>query len=97
LARAVRSDDCADPALVDIEADIAERLHAAERKRDILHGEDHIADLAPGLHDLGRGALVHAARRSAAGKVFTSRISTAALMRPRRPSSKRTSVSMLHR
>ena len=43
LAGAVRADDGADLALADIERDVGDRLHAAERERDVLDREQHVA------------------------------------------------------
>src|SRR5690606_9328075 len=44
LARAVRTDDGADLALADFEADILDRPHAAEGKRDVADVEQDFAD-----------------------------------------------------
>jgi len=91
LAGAVRSDDGADFALADIEGDVAHCVHAAERQRDILHRQEHVAD-----RNIGAARRSHAAFPigAAAGAVFISRIFTRALIVPLRPSSKVTSVEM---
>ncbi len=46
LAGAVRPDDRADLVLADVERDVGQRLHAAERERDAFEREDHVADAA---------------------------------------------------
>ena len=52
LAGAVRSDDRADLVLADVERDVGQRLHAAERQRDRLEREDHVADATGARADL---------------------------------------------
>jgi hypothetical protein len=42
LAGAVGPDDRADLTLVNVEADILDRLHAAERQRNITHVQHHV-------------------------------------------------------
>ena len=91
LAGAVRADDGADLALADVEGDVAQRLHAAERQRDVLDREQHIVD-----RDVGSARGPHAAF-SIGGRpapVARSRIFTRALITPLRPSSKVTSVEI---
>src|SRR5258708_2916908 len=54
LAGAVGTDDGADLALGDIEADIGERLHAAERQADVLDRQQHLVE-GTGTTHLERG------------------------------------------
>ena len=49
LAGAVGADDRAHLVLADVEADVGQRLHAAEAERDVLDVEDDVADL-PAVH-----------------------------------------------
>src|SRR5688500_13088630 len=109
LAGAVGTDDGADLVLAHVEADVRQRLHAAEGEADVAHVEDHLAGAARRGRALvggdgiagGRqrrlkgvhGGRHHAALR-AGTKVFASTIGRSALTRPVRPSSKRTCVSM---
>src|SRR5574343_1176638 len=44
LAGAVGADDGADLVLADVEADVGQRLDAAEAQGDVLHVEDHVPD-----------------------------------------------------
>ena len=91
LAGAVRPDDGADLALADVEGNVAHRLHAAERQRDVLHRQQHIVD-----RDVGSARGSHAAFPIgvATGTVAMSRIFTRALITPLRPSSNVTSVEI---
>ena len=50
LAGAVRADDGADLVLADVEADVGQRLDAAEAKADVVHVEDDLAGLARRHH-----------------------------------------------
>ena len=63
LAGAVGADDGADLALPDVEGDAADRPHAAEGKRDVLHREQHlVGGTAPvGHHGLGLDIGLHSA------------------------------------
>src|SRR4029079_1157046 len=83
LARAVRADDGADFVLADVEADVAQRLDAAEAKADVVHVEDDLAGLSRSHH----------AARPTAAKVGTSTIFRVAATLPVRPSSNLTWVS----
>ena len=68
------------------------RPYAAERKRDILHGKQHLAE-----RRLPRRRRPHAARSvfaAGTGYGFKSRIATRAAMTPLCPSSKVTSVAI---
>src|SRR3546814_6299115 len=53
LAGAVRPDDRQNLVLADRKGDVAERLHAAERERDVVDLEDRLADM---LRAVGHGA-----------------------------------------
>jgi hypothetical protein len=90
--------------LADVERDIGERLHAAERERHALDGEHAIAD-ARGARVVRHGeAAQHVARvqrdrhqaaaRVTGGKVFASTMRRSAATMPLRPSSNFTCVSM---
>ena len=85
LAGAVRPDDRAHLVLAHVEADVGQRLHAAEAQADVLHVEDDLADLS--------GWPCQAAFFTAA-KVFASTIFSVAETMPVRPSSNFTCVSM---
>ena len=61
LAGAVGADDGAHLVLAHVEADVGERLHAAEAQADVAHVEDDVADLAG-----------HQAAFLRTGKVFAS-------------------------
>src|SRR5262249_61337421 len=92
LAGAVGADDGADLALADVERDAGQGAHAAERQRNVLDREQHLADPR-----IARGRRSHAARSIlavATGKVRMSRIATRAAMTPLWPSSNVTSVEM---
>ncbi len=102
LAGAVRPDDRPDFALLDIERDVADRLHAAEGQRDVVDLEQVAArrDTVVGAQRVPRHVFadmhVHSAASLCAeftGTSSMSRISTVAVILPLRPSSKVTSVS----
>src|SRR5690606_27131245 len=106
LARSVGTDDGAHLVRAHVEAHLRERLHAAERERDLLHLQDDFADDARGpLYSRSCGGRrerlielvnnAHAAARSCAAG--TSAIRTWACIVPVRPSSNRTEVSISQR
>src|SRR5205085_7049801 len=82
LAGAVRADDGADFALLDVERHVADRAHAAERQRHVFNREDDLAGC-----DIAVGRRPHAAFPStgAVGTVATSRTFTRAESVPLRP------------
>jgi len=98
LAGAVGADDRADLVLAHVEADVGERLHAAEAQRDVLQVQDHVAEAAARIRGGSRGGGVdvghvhssspQAARWPACGaKVFASSMRRSAETLPTRPSS----------
>ena len=92
LAGAVRADDGADFALADIERNIGERLHAAERQRNIFDRQQHLAG-----GGVGGAARSHAAfpiAAAAAPATGMSRIATSPAITPLRPSSNVTSTEI---
>ena len=91
LAGAVRADDGAHLALLDVEGHVADRAHAAEGERHVLHGQDHLT-----RRNVAFSRRPHAAFPipGATGTVATSRTLTRAESVPLRPSSKVTSVEM---
>ena len=91
LAGAVRADDGADFAFADVEGDVADRFHAAERQRHVLDRQQHVAD-----RDVGAAAApsCRLLQRLARHRRLMSRIFDARHDVPLRPSSKVTSVAM---
>src|SRR5690606_29273452 len=107
LAGAVGADDGAHLPLADVEGDVAQGLHAAEGKRDVLHLQQGFpegpllvvlgrASGRSGKAALGRGKGVHSAascaRACSATKCLTSAMARSPSRRPLRPSSKVTST-----
>ncbi len=77
LAGAVGADDGADLVLAHIEADVGQRLHAAERQRLMFSTfEEHVADLRARVH----AVMLAFCRADAAARVRASRICRSAPM-----------------
>ena len=91
FAGAIRPDDGANFPFTDVKGDVAHRVHAAERQRDILHRQEHLA--GGDLRSVG-GSHAACPSTGAAATICISRIFTRALIVPLRPSSKVTSVEM---
>ena len=92
LAGAVRPDDRADLALADIERDVGDRLHAAERERDVLDREHRLAGRDLGAGRVPSRGLLHRLRGHRIGLHVADR--DARRERPLRPSSNVTSVEI---
>ena len=84
LAGAVRADDGADLVLADVEADVGQRLHAAEAQADVAHVEDDVAGLRAAARR-GRPSRgpAHGARTTGTSTILQRRRDLAACGRPR--------------
>jgi hypothetical protein len=85
LAGPVGTDDGADLLFPDVEADVLQRLHAAEGEAHVVHVEQHGA---VGAFVIGHRAPLRQLALATGAVVGTSRRSRSALIVPVRPSSK---------